>query len=207
MQIVAQNWLVALADRTRRSSSGSTRSCSSCRSCSSRSSAASSPIATIAGARCSRRSTCRWRRRPTLGAARCIFARRPDLAHPAAVVHHRLRAVVRRPGVSVADPVARRQEGSAERGRAQLDSVQRRARARPARLRRDAVRRSAKWGYNEPQAMNACFLAQLAVVPGRHQHADVAAREAHPAGQVGADARRAAQRALATCATTAASSR
>ena len=44
----------------------------------------------------------------------------------------RPRAGVRRPGVSVADPVARRQEGSAERGRAQLDPVQRRARARPA---------------------------------------------------------------------------
>ena len=45
----------------------------------------------------------------------------------------------------------------------------------------DARRVSSAWGYNEPQAMNACFAAQRAVVPRRHLHADVAAREAHPA--------------------------
>ena len=61
MQIVAQNWLVALADQLGRSSSASTRSCSSCRSSCSRSSAACSPTATIAAGRCWRRSTSRWR--------------------------------------------------------------------------------------------------------------------------------------------------
>ena len=71
----------------------------------------------------------------TLAAAR-LLRRRRDLAHPAALVHDRPRPGVRRPGLPVAHPVARRQEGSAERGRAQLDSVQHRARARPARLRR-----------------------------------------------------------------------
>ena len=77
----------------------------------------------------------------TLAAAR-LLRRRHDLAHPDAVVHHRPRAGLRRPGLSVARSLARRQEGSAERGRAQLDSVQHRARARPAALRGDARRRS-----------------------------------------------------------------
>ena len=62
------------------------------------------------------------------------------LAHPRAVVHHRPGAGVRRPGLSVADAVARRQEGSAERHRAQLDPVQPRARVRAAARRRDARR-------------------------------------------------------------------
>ena len=44
------------------------------------------------------------------------------------------RAGVRRPGLPVADPVARAQEGSAERDRAQLDPVQPRARVRAAAL-------------------------------------------------------------------------
>ena len=128
----------------------------------------------------------------TLAAAR-LLRRRPDLAHPGAVVHHRPRAGVRRPGVSVAHPVARRQERSAERGRAQLDPVQRRARARPAALRRDARGRSRRWGYSEPQAMNAVLRAQRAVVPRRDLHADVAAREAHPADGTTRHARRAAR--------------
>ena len=51
-----------------------------------------------------------------------------------------------------------------------------------------------RYGYSEPQAMNACFAAQLAVVPGRHQHADDAAREAHPAGDLGKNAGRAQDR-------------
>ena len=94
----------------------------------------------------------------TLAAAR-LLRRRPDLAHPGAVVHHRLRPGVRRAGVPVAHPVARRQERSAERHRAQLDPVQRRARARPAALRRHAARVFASWGFSEssPQAMAACF--------------------------------------------------
>ena len=118
-----------------------------------------------------------------------------DLAHPDAVVRHRLRAGVRRPGVSVADPVARRQEGSAQRGRAQLDPVQRRARPRPAALRRDAVG-VRQVGLQRAAGDERLLRAQRAVVRRRHQHADDAAREAHSAGQVGADAGRAEDRAL-----------
>ena len=62
-----------------------------------------------------------------------------DLAHPGAVVHHRLRAGVRRSGVPVAGAVARAQERSAERDRAELDPVQPRARVRPA------ARRARRW--------------------------------------------------------------
>jgi hypothetical protein len=57
--------------------------------------------------------------------ARSCTSRRPDLAHPHAVVRHADR---RRPSAApptVAHPVARRQEGSAQRRRAQFDSVQR----------------------------------------------------------------------------------
>ncbi len=71
-----------------------------------------------------------------------VFRPRHDHLHPDPVVHDRPRAGLRRPGLSVARALARRQERSAERGRAQLDSVQHRARARPAALRGDAVDRA-----------------------------------------------------------------
>ena len=97
------------------------------------------------------------------------------------------------PGVPVAHPVARRQEGSAERGRAQLDPVQRRARHRAAALRRDA-RRLRHVGLQRAAGDERLLRAQRAVVPRRDLRADVAAREAHPAGRAAADARRAAER-------------
>ena len=59
------------------------------------------------------------------------------VADPGAVVRRRLGAGVRRSGLPVADSVARAQEGSAERDRAQLDPVQPRARVRPAARRHD----------------------------------------------------------------------
>ena len=40
----------------------------------------------------------------------------------------------------------------------------------------------AHWGFDDPQAMAVCFAPQRGLVPRRHLHADVAAREAHPAG-------------------------
>ena len=121
--------------------------------------------------------------------------RRPDLAHPAAVVHDRPRAGLRRSGLSGAHPVARRQERSAERGRAQLDSVQHRARARPARLRRDD-RRLREVGIQRSAGDGRLLRSERAVVPGRHLGADVAAREAHSVDRRRQHARRDADRAL-----------
>ena len=54
-------------------------------------------------------------------------------------------------------------------------------------------------GYDEPQAMNAAFALQRALVPGRHLHADGAAREAPPAGHDRQHARRDEDRPVATC--------
>ena len=109
------------------------------------------------------------------GARRARLLRiRPRLAHPGAVVRHRLRAGVRRPGVSVAHPVARRQEGSAERRRAQLDPVQRGARPRAAGLRRDA-RRQRALGLRRPAGHGHVLRAQLALVSRGDLRADVAA--------------------------------
>ena len=65
----------------------------------------------------------------------------------------------------------------------------------PLAFGRDAVRRSRKLGLQRAAGDERLLPAQLAVVPRRHQHADDAAREAHPAGQVGADAGRAEDRA------------
>ena len=206
MQIVAQNWLVLSLTGFGRSSSASTRSCSSCRSSCSRSSAACSPIATIAGGRCWRRSTSRWRRRPR---SRCsmYLRRRPDLAHPAAVVHHRLRAGVRRPGLSVA---ASRRSSTRRICRTPSRSTRSSSTSRACSARCSSPRRSPrsrKWGYSEPQAMNACFalnalsfLVVINTLMSLHvKHIPPAHTQAH--------ARRAAGRPLATCATTAASSR
>ena len=64
---------------------------------------------------------------------------RPHLARAGALVRDRAGAGLRRSGLSVADSVARAQEGSAERDRAQLDPVQPRARVRPAARRRGAA--------------------------------------------------------------------
>ena len=111
-----------------------------------------------------------------------VLPGRAGVAHPRAVVRHRHRAVVRRARVSIAHPVARRQEGSAERGRAELDPVQRRARAGPAALRRHA-RRVPRLRLQRAAGDERVLPAQLAVVRGRDQHADDAAREAHSAGR------------------------
>ena len=125
-----------------------------------------------------------------------LLRRRRDLAHPAALVHDRPRAGIRRPGLPGAHPVARRQERSAERGRAQLDSVQHRARARPARLRRHD-RRLRAMGIQRAAGDGRLLRPERAVVPGRHLGADVAAREAHSADRRARQhARRAAHRPL-----------
>ncbi len=132
-----------------------------------------------------------------------LLRRRRDLAHPAALVHDRPRPGIRRPGLSGAHPVARRQERSAERGRAQLDSVQHRARARPARLRRDDCRLR-EMGLRRTAGHGRLLRPERAVVPGRHLRADVAAREAHSADRRRQHARRAAHRPLVRPAITAA---
>ncbi len=98
-----------------------------------------------------------------------------------AVVHHRHRAGVRRARLPVAGAVARRQEGSAERGRPELDPVQRRARHRPAALRGDALGRR-HVGLRRSAVDGALLRPQRRLLPRRHLHADVAAREAHSAG-------------------------
>ncbi len=74
--------------------------------------------------------------RPDGDRVRACLARLPGprayQLHPAALVRLGARAGVRRTRLSGDDPVARPQEGSAERDRAQLDPVQPRARLRAA---------------------------------------------------------------------------
>ena len=105
-----------------------------------------------------------------------LLRRRPHLARPRALGRHRTGAGVRRPGVPVAAAVARREGAPAECHRVQLDSVQPRARHRPA-LRRRRARRLRHGGL---------LRAERRVVPRGHCRHPVAAHPAHS----GADQRR-----------------
>ena len=75
------------------------------------------------------------------------------------------------PGLSVAGADARREEGSAERHRAELDPVQPGARVRAAARRRHARR----------LRHGALLRAERRLVPRRHRRAAVAEHQAHPA--------------------------
>ena len=81
-----------------------------------------------------------------------------------ALVPRRTGAGVRRARLSVAGADAGREEGSAERDRAELDPVQSRARVRAAARRRDARRRR----------HCALLRAERRLVPRRHRRAAVA---------------------------------
>ena len=137
------------------------------------------------------------------GGAR-VFRLRPGVAHPRALVHHGHRASVRRPGVSIADSVARRQAGSDQRDRAELDSVQRRAHARSAARRRHAGRAEAL-GRGRHDGAGDLFRPQRALVSRRDPFPDVAAHQTHAGGAHAEHARRAEARHRVRAASSAAS--
>ena len=111
------------------------------------------------------------------------FERRRDLAHPR---RSRSSPAWRRP--SAARPTSRSSRRSSTRRicrtpsrSTRFSSTSRACSARCCSAPRSLFFRAG--ATSEPQAMNAVLRAQRAVVPRRHLHADVAAREAHPAGR------------------------
>ena len=146
----------------------STASSARRRCCSSPSSAASSPTGGIGASCCSRRRSCRCRRRSRWRCS-CSSARSTIWYILALSFVTGMRPGLRRSGLSVAHPFARQDRRSAERDRAQLDSVQH----RPGH-------RAAPRGRGAPSIRHGVVLhAERHLVPGGHRLAAVTAREAH----------------------------